>query len=264
MGRGGDRAIASARATLHRAAGGDPVALAEVPASLDETRVLTPLRGADGGPAPPAALPESCPTSWPALVGPSATELALPVFTGPDTLATFRSRTRAIGVDLDAALRLARPCGAEAVVVDPGAAHAVLLAATGGPREEASPAPPFWSANHPVRALSGPLPEPDLAAIRRVVAGAAIDRAWAVELVDPNGLLHLVVAVEPVGPARAVVTDLADRLRDQLVHPDHVRVDVLALTDPTLHDEVAQLDRPIHPWSPGRAGRVVAAQPIRR
>jgi hypothetical protein len=264
--RAPEPAVAAAREVLGRAASGEVAALEEVAAALADLRLFVPLRGADGGPAPPAALPEDRPTSWPALVGPSAADLALPAFTGPDTLATFRRRTRAVGIGFEEVLRLTAACGVGAVVVDPGSSHPVLLAArpTSGPagQDGRGAAPPSWGRHHPVRALAGPLPEADLAVLREVLPTLPVERAWAVELVDPNALVHLVLAVEPTGDPTAVVAAVADALGTRLEHPDQVRVDVVALTDPDLHADVAALDEPLHPAPPRAAGRVTGARPV--
>jgi hypothetical protein len=250
-------------AVLRAAAAGDPEALGQVGTTLGDRELLVPLRGADGGPAPPATLPVERPTSWPALVG-TATQGAIPVYTDAASLARFRTRTRAIGCTLARVVELARACSVEAIALDPGTDRGLVLTAAEAvsappPSDQPTTAPSFWAPSHPVRALSGPLPAEDLRQLRDATAHLPDVRGvWAVELVDPAGVPHLVVALDVLDhrEAEAIVTQVAANLDDRLLHPDQVGVDVLALTHPVLRDQVRALDVPIHPAPTWRAGRV--------
>lgn len=225
--------------------------------ALGEQLLAVPLRGADGGPAPPATLPPERPTSWPALLG-TRDEAAVPAFTDGDLLGSFRTRTRAIGLPLPEVVRVARACGHPAIVLDPGSSHALVLAGD-GERAADDRVPPFWAPSYPVRALSGPLVEADLRVLRLAAREVPeVSTLHAVELVDPDGVVTLVVAVRPGDPGttRATADAVAERCGD-LAHPDQARVDVLAVTGSRGSAEIGRLDVPLHPPAREAPGRVL-------
>lgn len=242
-----------------------------VAAALPASTLLYPLRGAvDAGP-PAHARPR---VFLPVLLRTRTGREVLPAFSTEAALRRWRTPSRYVAAPGSQVLDLAGVVGAAGLILDPGGDDPMTLVArddppapapaspapTAPPSAPSAPSAPPAPAVPPFRrrwgdveltALPGPLDLFALTRIRQAVAAApGLVAAWAVELVDPGEVPHLLLAFDPApGTAPAAAADaaaaVARRVRGRIPVEPYRLVDVVVLTDPAFRSVVVGLDGPV-------------------
>lgn len=240
---------------------GSQANLEAVADALGDTLLMVALAGAvDHGPPATQRQVEAA-LRRPVLLDADGGGVLLPVFTHLGALRCWRQRARFVSVPGGRLSGLAAEHGVAAVAIDPAGPHPAVLAVD---LEPSVALPVTRDPRFGLSTLSAPLPEGAVAALRAAVDDEpTLAAAWAVELIDPAGAGHLVIAFDPAGDAHAAARRVADRLRPRLTAPEHELLDIVVLDDPDLRAAVTALDDPVHP-APQRPAAFTLRRPRQR